>query len=190
LRRGFRRLAPVARLDYGPARERPVLLVAPAHILARLYLLGQARDDLGCRVEVEDGASDARAEVREDALGDSLLVHLEGAVIAHLPEGVPGIVREVVVVVEVDLLAGEELLVRELARRAPVSRRSPGALLAQEATQTVEQFLTRKGDPVRRVLRPVLPAQQPREVVEEQPVVREVQLDGDPRRAVYPLNPV
>jgi hypothetical protein len=96
----------------------------------------------------------------------------------------------VVVVVEVDLLAGEELLVRELARCAPVPRRSPGALLAQETTHAVEQFIARKGDPVRRVLRPLLPTQQPGEVIEEPPVVGKVQLDKDPRRAVYPLHSI
>ena len=80
---------------------------------ARVYPLGEAGDDLGGRVEVEDGAPDARAEVREDALGDGLLVHLKTAVIAHLAEGVPGVGREVVVVVDLDLTAREELLVRE-----------------------------------------------------------------------------
>src|SRR5215210_7347100 len=190
LRRCFRRLAAVAGLDHGPARERPVLLVAPARVLARLYLLGEAGDDLGRGVEVEYGAPDARAQVGEDALGDPLLVHPEGAVLAYLAEGVPGVVREVVVVVEVDLLAWEELLVRELARGAPVPRRRPGALLAQKAAQFVEELLPREGGPVGRVLRLILPAQEPGEAVQEPPVVGEIQLDRDPRRTVRSLHPV
>src|SRR5215203_2594236 len=190
LRRGFRLLATVSRLDHRPAREGPVLLVAPARVLARLYLLGESGDDLGCGVEVQDGASDARAKVGEDALGDDRFVHLEGAVFAHLAEGVPRVVREVVVVVEVDLLAREELLVRELAWGAPVPRRSPGALLAQKTAQPAEEILLRESSPVGRVLRPPLPAQEPREVVEEPPVVGEVQLDGDPCRAVHSLHSV
>src|SRR5918995_1924773 len=190
LGRRFRHLAPFARLDHGPVRERAFLLVAPAGVLARLYRLGEAGSDLGRGVEVEDGAPDARTEVGEHALGDRLLVHLEGAVLAHLAEGVPGVVREVVVVVEVDLLAREELLVREPGWRAPVPRRRPGALLAQKAAQAVEELFSGKGLAVGHVLGPTLPTQEPGEIVEELPVSGEVQLDGDTRRAVHPLHPV
>jgi hypothetical protein len=183
-------LAPVARLDDLPTGERTVLPVAPGRLSSRVYLLGKAGDDLGGRVEIEDGAPDARAEVGEEAVGDRLLVHQISAVLPHPAEGVPGVVREVIVVVDVDLLAREELLVRELARRAPFPRGRPRALLAQEASKSSKKLLTRDLLPVRRVLRPLLPPQEPGEVVEEPPVVGEVEDHRDPRRAVRPLDPV
>jgi hypothetical protein len=49
----------------------------------------------------------------------------------------------VVVVVNVDLLAREELLVRELGRRAPFTGGCPGALLAEETPKPSKELLAR-----------------------------------------------
>src|SRR5215204_1089356 len=130
--------APVARLQDFPAREGCTLPVTPGLVPARVYPLGEAGHYLGGRVEVQDGAPDARTEIREDTLGDGFLVHLEDGFIVHLAEGVPGVAREMVVVVDPDLTAREELLVREGTRRAPLSRGPPSTLFAQEAPQASE----------------------------------------------------
>src|SRR5215213_7560637 len=81
--------APFPRLHDFPAREISIFPVTPGLIPARVYPLGEAGHYLGGRVEVEDGAPDTRAEIREDALGDGFLVHLEDGLIVHLAEGVP-----------------------------------------------------------------------------------------------------
>src|SRR5215218_1717898 len=126
------------RLRDFPAREVSIFPVTPGLIPARVYLLGEAGHYLGGRIEVQDGAPDARAEIREDTLGDCFLVHLEDGFIVHLAEGVPGVAREMVVIVDPDLTAREELLVREGTRRAPLPRGPPSTLLAQEAPQASE----------------------------------------------------
>src|SRR5215208_4720744 len=118
------------RLHDFPAREVCTFPVTPGLIPARVYPLGEAGHYLGGRVEVQDGAPDARAEVREDTLGDRVLVHLEGGPIIHFAEGVPGVAGKMVVVVDPDLTAREELLVREGIRRAPLPRRTTRALFA------------------------------------------------------------
>src|SRR5829696_3078547 len=129
---------PFPRLHDFPAREISIFPVTPGLIPARVYPLGKAGHYLGSRVEVEDGAPDTRAEIREDALGDGFLVHLEDGFIVHLAEGVPGVAREMVVVVDPDLTAREELLVREGTRGAPLPRGPPSTLFAQEAPQASE----------------------------------------------------
>src|SRR5215210_5204494 len=95
-----------------------------------------------------------------------------------------------VVVVDPDLTAGEELLVSEGTRRAPLPRRPPGALFAQEAPQASEELVRRERSPVGRVLGVALAAQDPGEVVEEPPVGREIQIHTDPRGAVRALDVV
>ena len=92
-----------------------------------------------------------------------------------------------VVVVDPDLTAREELFVREGYGRAPLPRRPPGALLAQETPQAPEELVRRERGSIGRVLGVDLAAQEPREVVEEPPVGREIQVYTDPRRAVHAL---
>jgi len=183
-------LAPVVRLHYLPAGDGAFLSVAPGRLPAGVDLLGEAGHQLGGRVEVQDGTTDAGPEVGEDPLGDGVLVHLEDCVLTHLPEGVPGVLREVVVVVDPNLLAREELLVREASGRAPLPRRRPRALLAQEAPQASEQLLPGERVPVHRVLGLPFAAQEPREVVYEAPVGWEIQIHQDARRAVCARDPV
>src|SRR5215203_1844048 len=157
--------ASVARLDHLPAREFSFFPVTPGRVSARVYPLGEAGHDLGGRVEVQNGAPDARSEVREDTLGDGVLVHLEGGPIVHLAEGVPGVIREMVIVVDPDLTAREKLLVREGRGRAPLPRRPPGALLAQKTPQAPEELFRRERSSVGRVLSVTLAAQEPGEVI-------------------------
>src|SRR5215210_4786512 len=95
-----------------------------------------------------------------------------------------------VVVVDPDLTAGEELLVSEGTRRAPLPRRPPGALFAQEAPQAPEELVRRERGPVGHVLGVVLAAQDPGEVVEEPPVGREIQVYTDLGGAVRTLDMV
>src|SRR5829696_1230665 len=153
--------ASVARLHDLPAREFAVFPVTPGLVPARVYPLGEAGHDLGGRVEVQDGAPDARAEVREDALGDGVFVHFEDGLIVHLAEGVPGIVREMFVVVDPDLTARKELLVREGEGRAPFPRRPPRALFAKETPQAPEELVRRELVPVSSVLGVGLATQKP-----------------------------
>src|SRR5918998_928134 len=82
-------VAPFPRLHDLPAREVSVFPVTPGLVPAGVYPLGEAGHYLGGRVEVQNGAPDARAEVRKDTLGDSLLIHLEDGLIVHFAEGVP-----------------------------------------------------------------------------------------------------
>src|SRR5215204_4336740 len=166
--------APLPRLHDFPAREVSIFPVTPGLIPARVYPLREAGHYLGGRVEVQDGAPDARAEIREDALGDGFLVYLEDGFIVHLAEGVPGVAREMVVVVDPDLTAREELLVREGTRCAPLPRGPPSTLFAQEAPQASEELVRRERGPVGRILSVALTAQNPGEVVEEPPVGREI----------------
>jgi hypothetical protein len=79
-----------------------------------------------------------------------------------------------VVVVDPDLTAREELLVREGTRRAPLPRGPPSTLFAQEAPQASEELVRRERGPVGRILSVALTAQNPGEVVEEPPVGREI----------------
>ena len=164
-----------------------VFPVTPGLVPAGVYPLGQAGRYLGGRVEVEDRAPDARAEVGKDALRDRVLVHLEDGPTVHLAERVPRVAREMVVVVDPDLTAREELLVRQRKGRAPLPRRPPGALLAQETPQAPEELVRRERGSICRVLGVDLAAQEPREVVEEPPVGREIQVHTDPSRAVHAL---
>src|SRR5215211_468956 len=157
--------ASVARLDHLPARKFSFLPVAPGGVPAGVYPLGEAGHDLGGRVEVQNRAPDARAEVREYALGDGVLVHPEGGPLVHLAESVPGVIGEMVVVVDPDLTARKKLLVREGRGRAPLPRRPPGALLAQKTPQAPEELFRRERSPVGRVLGVVLAAQEPGEVI-------------------------
>jgi hypothetical protein len=79
-----------------------------------------------------------------------------------------------VVVVDPDLTAREELLVREGTRCAPLPRGPPSTLFAQEAPQASEELVRRERGPVGRILSVALTAQNPGEVVEEPPVGREI----------------
>jgi hypothetical protein len=157
-------------LDHGPARYRPAAPVAPGFVAVRVYPLGEAGQDLGHSIEVQDRATRARPEIREYALGEPLLVHIVDAILAHPAEGVPGVGGRVVVVVDANLLAREELLAVELLGRTPLPRRHAPALLAQEATQSPEEFFATQGYAVRHVLGPPLPPQQCPQVVQRTPV--------------------
>src|SRR5215210_2458077 len=95
-----------------------------------------------------------------------------------------------VVVVDPDLTAREELLVHEGTRRAPLPRGPPSALFAQEALQASEELVRRQRSPVGRIFGVTLTAQDPGEVVEEPPVGREIQFYTDPRCAVHALDVV
>src|SRR5215218_58075 len=95
-----------------------------------------------------------------------------------------------VVVVDPDLTAREELLVRQGTWRAPLPRRPPGALLTKETPQAPEELVRRERGPVGSVFGVTLAAQEPGEVVEEPPVGGEIQVHTDPRRAVRALDVV
>src|SRR5215203_2610192 len=128
-------------LRHGSAPQRPTAPIAPSFVAVRVYSLG------------------------EDALHEPFLVHPEDAVLTHLAESVPGVRRGVVVVVDSDLLAREELLAGEPLGRAPLNRRRAPALLAQETSQPPEELLARHRRAVRRVLGLLLASEERSEVV-------------------------
>src|SRR5918998_5779577 len=139
-------------LRHGSARQRPTAPVAPGFVAVRVYPLGEASQDLGYPIEIQDRTPCAGPEVREYALGEPFLVHIEDTVLAHPAEGVPGVRCRVVVVVDANLPAREELLALKLFGCTPIPRRRTPALLAQEATQPPEEFFAAQRDTVRRVL--------------------------------------
>src|ERR687889_369720 len=74
-----------------------------------------------------------------------------------------------VVVVDPDLTAREELFVREGKGRAPLPRRLPGALFAQKTPEAPEELVRRERGSAGSVLGVTLTAQEPGEVVEQPP---------------------
>jgi hypothetical protein len=95
-----------------------------------------------------------------------------------------------VIIVDVYLLAREELLTRERSRRTPVLRGLPRTLLANKTPQSLEKLGRRNGRAVHDVFRFLLASQQRREVVQNLPIRREIQTNVNPRCSVDALDPV
>ncbi len=177
-------------LRHGPARYRSAAPVAPAFVAVWVYFLGEAGQNLGHPIEIQNRAPRARSEVREHPLRKAFFIHIEDTILPHLAEGVPGVLCGVIVVVDVNLLTREELLAPELLGRTPLAGRRTSTLLAQEAPEPLKELVARDRNTVRRVLRGALAPQERSQVIQRAPLLRQRQLDGHPCGAVFALDPV
>ncbi len=95
-----------------------------------------------------------------------------------------------VVVVDVDLLAREELLTGELLGRTPLAGRRPPALLTQKTPEPLKKLVAAQYDAVHRVFGGALALQERPQAVQGVPLLRQLYLDRDPGGTVFTLDPV